>query len=388
MPKNKIPKILLKHIKIKPQKKVTDKAITFIFKAHSLSAIDLEPYSPPLGELAASIAISSVPSWKVVAKWYHQLAQKALIPDAAIKNKVKVLTQGCSSKWEKIRAIYNYVAQNIRYVGVEFGINGYKPHPASQIFKLRYGDCKDHSTLLIAMLKAASIKAYPVLIPTSEIPNLDVHLPMPGAFDHEITAVKVNGQYIFLDSTAESASCGDLPPSDQGRRVLIVGDQGQAILVQTPVFPSKHNQVVYKASFSLDADGRLRGRGSLIYQGVYAMFRREQFIHMTPGERKRELEKTINDISPGARLSKMDISDYLNLNQSQLTIDFDFKDNFYGTKTAHLLLFHPPLLPLSHLASFVAMAHRHYPYKLGYCFFKKNANYYSFAIRLQPSVYS
>lgn len=65
----------------------------------------------------------------------------------------------------------------------------------------------------------------------------------------------------------------------------------------------------------------------------------------------------------------MDISDYLNLNQSQLTIDFDFKDNFYGTKTAHLLLFHPPLLPLSHLASFVAMAHRHYPYKLGYCFF-------------------
>lgn len=85
------------------------------------------------------------------------------------------------------------------------------------------------------MLRAVEIDAYPVLIPTSSVSPLDAGLPTPGAFNHEIAAVHLNGKFIFLDSTAETASCGMLPPSDQGRKVLII-DGEKAILAKTPVF--------------------------------------------------------------------------------------------------------------------------------------------------------
>ncbi len=370
VPQDKVPKVILYHINLRPQKIKKDGKITFIWKVKDLPAIDKEPYAPPMGELVPSIAVSSVPSWDTVAKWYFKLAQKALQPDSQIIATARKLTQNCHSTWEKIRLIYNYVAQNIRYVGVEFGISGYKPHPASQIFRLRYGDCKDHSTLLIAMLKAIGIKAYPVLIPTSEIANLDKRLPMPGAFDHEITAVKLKDKYVFLDSTAESANCGDLPPSDQGRRVLIIGEKGKAILTATPIFPSKHNQEIYEAEYWVDPEGEMRGRGLMRYRGVYAMFRREQFMHMTLEERRRELENMVNALSPGAKLIKMQVSDYTNLNQEEVKVRFQIKDQNYATKTSHFLLFHPPLLSLSHLISLVAPNQRKYPYCLGYCFSK------------------
>ncbi len=366
VPKSKIPKIILKHIHLRPKKEVRGDQITFIWEVQNLPAIDAEPYAPPLEELAASIALSTVPSWDKVARWYYDLAKDALKPDIAIKKKAKELTKDCKDEWAKIKAIYNYVAQNIRYVGVEFGINGYKPHPASQIFRLRYGDCKDHSTLLIAMLRSVGIKAYAVLIPTTEIANLNERLPMPGAFDHEITAVLVHGKYIFLDSTAESTPCGQLPPSDQGRRVLLVKD-GRAVLVATPVFGPKVNQEIYKARFWLDAEGVLKGTGKLVYTGVYAMFRREQFIHMTAQQRQRTIEKIINNFSPGARLLGMEISPYQDLNQPNVRVGFRIKDDTYATKTAHLLSFHAPLPSFSHLISLVAAAKRHYPYRLGYC---------------------
>ncbi len=370
VPKNKIPKIILNHIKINPKKIEKRDKIIIKFMARNLPPIDEEPYGPPMGELAPSIAISTVRTWDDVANWYMKLAKKALEPDELVRKTAIKITKGIDSKWEKIRAIYNYVSQNIRYVGVEFGISGYKPHPAPQIFRLRYGDCKDHSTLLIAMLKAIGIKAYPVLIPTAEIANLDKRLPMPGAFDHEITAVRLKNQYIFLDSTAESASCGDLPPSDQGRRVLIVGDNNKAVLTNTPVFPPLHNQEVYTGTYSMDRSGGIKGEGKFKYKGVYAMYRREQFMHMTSQEKKREIEKIINKLSPGSSITELKLSNYTDLNNPYVTISFKLKDPDYATRTSHLLFFNPPLLSFSHLTSFVAATHRKYPYCLGYCFSK------------------
>ena len=77
------------------------------------------------------------------------------------------LTKGLTSDEDKLRAIFNDVALHIHYVGLEFGIGRYQPHPADDVLSNEYGDCKDKHTLLAALLKAAGIEAWPVLISSS-----------------------------------------------------------------------------------------------------------------------------------------------------------------------------------------------------------------------------
>jgi len=73
---------------------------------------------------------------------------------------------GLTTDEEKIRAIYEYVSQEIRYVSLSFGVTRYAPHPAGTVLANQYGDCKDKHTLLAAMLGAAGIEAWPVLANT------------------------------------------------------------------------------------------------------------------------------------------------------------------------------------------------------------------------------
>ncbi|MDL1970374.1 MAG: DUF3857 domain-containing protein [Candidatus Desulfofervidaceae bacterium] len=365
VPEDKLPKVVLKHLELTPRKEKKGNKVIFVWEAKDLPAIDTEPNAPPLETLASRIVLSTINDWDKVAKWYMELAKGAFKVNKAIKDKTQELTKGLSTSWEKVKAIYNYVTQNIRYVGIEFGINGYKPHPATQVFRLRYGDCKDHSTLLIAMLRSVGIEAYPVLIPTSEMANLDSTLPMPGAFNHEIVAVKQGNKFIFLDSTAETTPCGELPPSDQGRKVLvIVGNKG--IITKTPVFPASSNQACYQGKFKLLANGNLSGQVRLTYTGVYAMFKRYQFIHSTEKERWRDIEKTASTISPGAVVTDIQLSDYKDLNKPEVSVSFHLQDEQFATKTTHLLLFRPPVIIPTHLAREAAAKERKYPYYIGY----------------------
>ena len=83
----------------------------------------------------------------------------------------------------KVDAIYNYVSTQIRYIAVSFGIGRLQPHTAAEVFRNRYGDCKDKHTLLQAMLAAEKIEAEPVLIHSSM--RLNPGLPIPSQFDRD-----------------------------------------------------------------------------------------------------------------------------------------------------------------------------------------------------------
>jgi len=98
-----------------------------------------------------------------------------------------------------------------------------KPHQASKIFKDGYGDCKDKSTLLSTMLGIAGIKSYPVLTSTRKTGRISREISLLACFNHMILAVE--GKYdemIWLDATAETCACGDLPARNRHRWVLVI----------------------------------------------------------------------------------------------------------------------------------------------------------------------
>ncbi len=340
----------------------------YIYSIDSVPPIKEEQSMPPFSEIAKKVSITSLQSWNQIAKWYTELAEKAVEPDETVKKTTLNLVKGIRDKEKQIKIVYNFVSQNIRYVGLEFGINGYKPHSASSILKNRYGDCKDHATLLIAMLKVLGIRGYPVLIPTIGIADMNIKMPTPSAFNHEIAAIKWKGKWLFLDTTSDTVPFEELPAADQGRHVLIIDMENRnGIIEKTPVFPPQTNKEEFRGSFNIDEEGNLSGNFHFIYSGVYA--HRERAIlsgFNTSNQEKQFVEKIAASVIPGFNLRNFEISNYKNLNLKNVRIKINGNSEFYGTKTAHIMLIHVPTPTYKRLISLVASRERTYSYIIGY----------------------
>src|SRR5271163_3611756 len=130
--------------------------------------------SQPPAEPTPDVQFTTFTSWAQVADWYANLEKGRSDPTPEIRIKTQELIQGRATELEKIAALYDYVAKNIRYVSLSFGLGRYQPHSAADVFKNQYGDCKDKHTLLAAMLQAANIPSDAVLIPFARKIDLDV----------------------------------------------------------------------------------------------------------------------------------------------------------------------------------------------------------------------
>ena len=197
---------------------------TYTFEMRDVPPLRAEAFMPAVEDLAYSINITSLDSWDELMEWYGTLIREQDYLTPEIEQKTKTLLRGAWSRKEKIKRLYEYVATNIDYVGIELGIWAIKPHSAPEIFKEGYGDCKDKTTLLSTMLSAVGIRSYPVLISAGESSKVIREIPSLSYFNHMILAVEEddNGGLIWLDATAETCAFGDLPASDQDRWALIV----------------------------------------------------------------------------------------------------------------------------------------------------------------------
>ncbi|MEO2068287.1 MAG: DUF3857 domain-containing protein [Desulfurobacteriaceae bacterium] len=341
--------------------------ILLSWKVKNVPPIVKEPNMPPFGELAKKVVITSIENWDKVAKWYSELAKEALKPSPEIEKLVQELVKDKKTRKEKIQTIYNFVAQNIRYVGMEFGINGYKPHSAQEVLKNRYGDCKDHATLLIAMLKVIGVKGYPVLIPTISISNMDKEVPIPTAFNHEIAAIKVGNKFLFMDTTSDNTPFELLPFQDQGRNVLIVDiEKEKAIVSETPIASPEENVEGFSGKFKLSPLGELTGEFKFYYKGVYSSFERGRLLSLDQEALKRYVSSLASKVSPGFDVEEFKTSDYKNLSVKDVEIEIKGKDQTYGTLTSHFLIAKFPTPNYERIVSLVASKNRNYPYVVGY----------------------
>ena len=214
-----------------------------------------DPDAPPksVKHLKPSIQVTTFSSWEQVGAWYLSLQKDSLTVTPAIQAKVAAVTKGLTSDDDKIRAIFNDVALHIHYVGLEFGIGRYQPHPADDVLSNEYGDCKDKHTLLATELKAVGIQAWPVLISSGR--ELDPATPSPAQFDHVITVVPLGGKLLWMDSTAEVAPVGVLMATLRDKEALAIPDGKPAYVERTPV------EMPAPRSLRIEVEGKLSEQG-------------------------------------------------------------------------------------------------------------------------------
>ncbi len=241
--------------------------------------------------------------------------------DEVIKAKVEELIQDKETAEEKAASIYHWVAEKIRYIAVEYGEAGFEPHEASEVFKNKYGDCKDQAVLLIGMLRYAGIPAYPVLISTRGNWRLDDNFPAL-VFDHAMVLAKIGETPVFLDPTGETVPFGDLPRSDQNRKVLILSE-GKAEIETVPLFSADQNKFILKMNLRISEDETIWGTRQIFTFGVYDQGQRWWIKYTKPALIKEQLKSVINSFSPGVELLDYHISNAEELGRPiEITVKF------------------------------------------------------------------
>lgn len=237
-------------------KKVKGRTIDHLIWNDPPSIAD-EPFSPSVSELMPMVVGSIYPSWDAFLTWYQGAVEGFTAPDEQIKRMAEEITADKKTRAEKVDALFNFVADDIRYVNYQSG-EWWLPNRPQHLLARRQGDCDDKAMLLISLLKAVGVDATEVLIQTRHtaqrrvMQSSKVAIPM---FDHGIVYLpNENGEGgRFLDATSPESRIGPLPAMDSGAMAILV-ESGQTIQPTASAAAADHG-VTSTWTMKLSADG-------------------------------------------------------------------------------------------------------------------------------------
>lgn len=257
--------------------------------------------------------------WDAAARWQWDLAQPVLADVGEVEQVADRLRPAGPDDLEAaIDRLFAWVARDVRYVAIDIGIGGYRPHPPALVASRRYGDCKDKAFVLRAVLARWGLNTYFVGIRTRDRGLVDPNVPTPGQFNHMIAAVALPdgvladrwpvvsvegvGRLLLLDGTARESDAWALPTADQ-RTVgwLVTGEGGR--LIPIPVQPPAAALEERELDATLADSGTLLGASVVetLHAGAAAALRGAWSLLPEP-ERRRFQESWLQSRFPGSRL--------------------------------------------------------------------------------------
>lgn len=278
-----------------------EQSIIYQWTAKDVPQAFPEPDMPPIYSQIQRLLISTVKDWKDISQWYWQLCKKPINDTSPqMEEMVLKLVQDTPTSIEKIKKIFFWVSQKIRYLGltVEKEAPGYEPHPVKMTFERRAGVCRDKAALLVSMLRLAGFEAYPVLIMNG--PKKDPEVPQPF-FNHAISCVwTADNEYLLMDATDENTR--ELFPTYLNDQSYLVARPNGDHLRTSPVEKASDNMMFIQTTGELNNQGQLSAECQLRFEGINDNAYRGYFSRISLEERKTFLEKLVKNIAPGAKL--------------------------------------------------------------------------------------
>jgi len=344
--------------------------IVYTWWADNVPKVVTEPAMPPFNEIAPTLIFTTIDSWEDVSKWWNDIAGSKMAMSDALKAEVAALTAEATTRDEKVDAIYHFVAQKVRYMGLGTGKKkGFEPKPAAETYETKYGVCRDVATLMVAMLREADVDCDVVL--TNAGGRVEYDLPYIG-FNHAIVAIKNDdGTYTYADPTVEN-SVDWLPAMEAEQQVLICDLQGKT-LDDTPYCPAEKNMGHIKATSSLSADGLYQSDVTLTTHGFYDMAIRSFIKRIPPARLSMIFGYLLQEIYPGTMLTDLSVSDPEDLTKpAEIKLSYQIPN--YPLVADDYMLVKSPIskgvLELIGQSVFAraSLPERKYPWNLGFTF--------------------
>jgi transglutaminase-like putative cysteine protease/Tfp pilus assembly protein PilF len=320
---------------------------------HRWSARDLprappEPNAPGWSEAAPFVHVSTFASWDQVASFWWGLARDQLTPSAEVRQtalRIAAETRrarraaGLPESGDEralVEAVHAFVVTNVRYVGLEFGIHGFKPYRVDEVLSRRFGDCKDKAALTHALLRVLGIDSRLVLV---RMRHLGAMPPVPASlsiFNHAICWVPAFD--LWLDGTASFHGTRELPGEDREATVLVVNPGAAPSFQRTPAARAEDNSTQSRLEIRLAADGSASIRGDSRIHGAGAPGYRRSY--QAENDRKAVLEQAFARTFPGLRVVSLETSDLSRL-EEDVSLRFELSQPRFAERRGEELAFSP-----------------------------------------------
>ena len=303
------------------------------------------------------IATPTEGSWQSIGEWYQTISKDRLAATPEIAAKAKELAGDKTDFYDKTEAIAEFVQKQVRYFVIEMGIGGYQPHYAGDIFRNRYGDCKDKATLLTAMLSTVGVHGALVMVdhrrgvvdpdaPSIVGDHMIAAIEIPKGYTspklRSVVTTKTGRQYLIFDPTWDNTAFGQLEHNLQGGYGLLV-DGNDSQLIQFPVLPPDLNTIRRTATFQLQPDGSLKGTVTEKRFGDLSENRRDLYTTGDAKEQTQFLDRLLGQDFTTFTVSDFKVQNAEALNKD-LTTSYSLTAERFGKSMGPLLMIRPRVL--------------------------------------------
>jgi hypothetical protein len=252
-------------------------------------------------------------------QWCHNLTTQLHPDTTALGAKAREITAGITDQFARMKAIFYWVEENIRYIAFEDGLAGFKPDEAHEVLRKKYGDCKGMANLTKELLLRCGLDARLCWIGTNHI-MYDHSMPSLNVDNHMICAVKYNKKWWFLDATEKYMQPGIYAERIAGRQVMIENGDN-CLLENIPAVTPEQNVRLFKESLTINGNnmsGKIRyqyngeSKSDLLYN-----------VNLTKKDRvQTALENYITNSNSHYKISNVTTSP-LDQRDGSLEVDFD-----------------------------------------------------------------
>ena len=323
-----------------------------------------EVFRPPYKDIGPYVLFSLYKTWDDLGREDKEdFFDELISDDKVISRKAEQIVKdaGAKTREEKIKALYDFLTQDIRYIDLSFMyLPEFKSNKAKIVLKNKYADCKGMASLLISFLDAVDIPAYFALVPSYWFGDTDKAVPSNHQFNHVIVAIPEGEGYLFLDPTASFSRYPYLPGMDQGILTVLLKGEG-CEFQRTPLLPPEADSVATTIKAQIEENGGLKGRFTEVLSGGIEMALRGRYEKTSRNNLRKQLESSLSSVMPGVILNDFDYSDPRDTTEP-FTVQIDYSFTKYAQKVDDLLFFSVPTSgPLVYPTMYSAFR-REYPF--------------------------
>jgi len=329
---------------------------TVEYEARNVTAIKYEPYAPDLSTVFPNLQIEpskmnyggsegDISTWDSFGEWVYSLIEDKTDFTPETETEIRELVKNCSSDEEKVKVLYGYMQDKVRYVNISIGIGGLEPIEAQRVHDVSYGDCKALTNYMRSMLKAVGIESVYTLVNAGSQPRRIFEEFPSQQFNHVILMVPMVNDSIWLECTSQRLPAGYLGSFTDDRPVLHVTEEGGK-MGRSPKFSAEENQICTKVGIILDSNldaGISRSRN---YTGYFFGDQYSAFLGNDAIEQERKMQQSL-DLS-GFTLEEFKYTPTTSIPPAMLE-EIIVKDDAFVTRSGEYVL-----LPLTRLSRTVS----------------------------------
>lgn len=345
--------------------------VTETFNLHDVPALEEELYVDNIDNYTAGVSYELVSVetrlgvHKDFAKTWTDVAEsigssddykKQLDKSKSFDDMLDPILADVSEKEEKMKLIFNYVKENIKWNGND---GKYFQKGIKKSLKEKKGNAGDINLTLVAMLRYADIDANPVVISTKD--NNIPFFPTLEKLNYVLAYAVINEKTYFLDATQEFSDINLLPIRDYNWDGILI-DNNKKIWKKVDIKKPKQAITQYQINAKLTEDGEVEGDFKSRLSGHQAYQFREGIKDQDMDTFITSRENDFNDV---------EISDYETKNTDTYEGNVSESFTFYQEDGAEVLndkIYFQPLMFMRMTENPFKLDKREYPIDFGFPF--------------------